>query len=237
MTSSNSHRCSYWVVTYCFVFEGGLRSGMPIVAVPQWDARGLLPPCNSASPVSSDRSPYRVSLQEVVLDFAITSERVDILKGFLQYRAALHALGIVKGFQWLDGSFFENIEMLEKRAPGDIDVVTFHEMPLGHTQMTLKQANPSLFPVTGGERTALKNLMKVDAYTQSLSANPALLVGRSAYWYSIWSHRRDLTWKGYVEVDLSPVEDAQASSALAALPPQPSTPPGGQALVAPGGQP
>jgi hypothetical protein len=158
-----------------------------------------------------------------VLDFAVSAERVQILHGLLNYRAALHALGLVEGFQWLDGSFFEYIEMIERRPPGDIDVVTFHTMPQGHTQMTLKQANPGLFPFNAAERTALKDAFHVDAFTQSLASKPETLVGRSAYWYSVWSHRRDMAWKGYVEVDLAPTEDAATVAALAALPAQPAT--------------
>ena len=34
-------------------------------------------------------------------------------------------IGIGSGFQWLDGSFLENVEMTEKRDPGDLDLVTF----------------------------------------------------------------------------------------------------------------
>lgn len=196
---------------------------MPFVQMPDWDARGILPPCNSVSPTSSDRSPYRVSLRELVLDFAKSAERVQILHGLLKYRAALHALGVVQGFQWLDGSFFEHIEMIERRAPGDIDVVTFFAMPAGHTQLSLKQANPGLFPVNAAEREALKKSLHVDAFTQGLEAKPEALVSRSAYWYSVWSHRRDMTWKGYVEVDLAPTEDGATIAELTALPPQPPT--------------
>lgn len=193
---------------------------MPLVALPAWDSRGVLPPCNSVSPTSADRSPYRVSLHDAVMGFALTADRVKILKGLLGYRAALHAVGLVDGFQWLDGSFCENIEMLESRPPGDIDVVTFHAMPQGQTQMTLKQAAPSLFPFNPAERVALKAAYHVDAFTQSLGTKPELLVNRSAYWYSVWSHRRDQTWKGYVEVDLAPADDAVVLAALMALPPQ-----------------
>jgi hypothetical protein len=196
---------------------------MPFVELPEWDARGLLPPCNSVSPTSSDRSPYRVSLKNLVLDFAVSAERVKILQGLLSYRSALHALGIMQGFQWLDGSFFEHIEMLEQRPPGDIDVVTFFDIPQGHTQLTLKQANPGLFPFNEQERVALKKAYSVDAFTQSLEAKPQALVGRATYWYSMWSHRRDMTWKGYVEVDLAPSEDAATLLALGALPPQQPT--------------
>jgi len=196
---------------------------MPLVALPAWDSRGVLPPCNSVSPTSADRSPYRVSLYDVVMGFALTADRMKILQGLLRYRAALHAVGLVDGFQWLDGSFCEHIEMLELRPPGDIDVVTFHVMPQGQTQTTLKLAAPSLFPINPAERVALKATYHVDAYTQSLGTKPEILVSRSVYWYSVWSHRRDQTWKGYVEVDLAPVDDAVVLAALMALPTQAPT--------------
>jgi hypothetical protein len=36
-----------------------------------------------------------------------------------------------------------------------------------------------------------------------------------AYWYSMWSHRRDGMWKGFVQIDLSPSEDTPALAILA----------------------
>lgn len=30
-----------------------------------------------------------------------------------------------------------------------------------------------------------------------------------AYWYTIWSHRRNQAWKRYLEVDLDPALDQQ----------------------------
>lgn len=35
-----------------------------------------------------------------------------------------------------------------------------------------------------------------------------------AYWYSMWSHRRDGLWKGFVQVDLNPSQDADARAVL-----------------------
>ncbi|WP_414651656.1 DUF6932 family protein [Hafnia paralvei] len=34
-------------------------------------------------------------------------------------------MGLAEGFQWVDGSFTENIELIERRTPNDVDVVTF----------------------------------------------------------------------------------------------------------------
>lgn len=99
---------------------------MTTVAISQWNTLGLLPPVN---PTSAERSPYPVALLDVILRFATSPERCKVLKGFLDYRAALHGMGLVNGFQWLDGSFTEQVETLERRSPRDIDVVTFVYTP------------------------------------------------------------------------------------------------------------
>ena len=42
----------------------------------------------------------------------------------------------------------------------------------------------------------------------------ALQVQSIAYWYSMWSHRRDGLWKGFVQVDLDSAQDADARAVL-----------------------
>ena len=42
----------------------------------------------------------------------------------------------------------------------------------------------------------------------------ALQVQSITYWYSMWSHRRDGLWKGFVQVDLNPSQDADARAVL-----------------------
>jgi hypothetical protein len=94
---------------------------MSVVAIPAWTADGVLPPINASQPVSPERSPYVVSLTDYVLRFSDTPERRAVLDGYLRYRAALHAAGVVQGFQWIDGSFLEHVEVTEGRTPNDID--------------------------------------------------------------------------------------------------------------------
>lgn len=178
-----------------------------------WSAEGVLPPFAAAAPTGPDRSPYRATLEDCVTRFGISTERRTILDGLLRYRAALHAAGLVSGFQWLDGSFVEDIEQLEGRAPKDVDVVTFYRRPGGKTQLDLMTATPDLF-----ERTTVKSMYSVDAFPLDLGMEAERLVRRSAYWYSVWAHRRNGVWKGFVEVDLDPSEDAAAAAALGALP-------------------
>jgi hypothetical protein len=63
--------------------------------------------------------------------FSSSPERIAILHSLLQFREELYKSGITSGFQWLDGSFMENIETLESRPPNDMDVVTFYHLPIG----------------------------------------------------------------------------------------------------------
>lgn len=181
-------------------------------AIPAWTARGVLPPIHPAKPASMERSPYAVSLTDFVLRFGQTAERRKALDGFLRYRAALHGAGLTRGFQWLDGSFLEHIEVIESRAPNDIDVVTFFHLPAGTSQQDLATQFPDLFA-----QDALKSTYDVDAYIVHLGMAPERLIRQSTYWYSVWSHRRNQVWKGFVQVDLDPAEDAAARATLANL--------------------
>ena len=80
--------------------------------------------------------------------FAISPARAAILRGFLDYRAALHAAGIIVGFQWVDGSFVENIETLEEREPNDMDVVTFCGLAAeGHDHLFTSAAAKEAFRI------------------------------------------------------------------------------------------
>lgn len=182
---------------------------MPTVAIPNWTNRGVLPPVNALQATSAERSPYKVKLLDVVMRFGTSTERCQILKGFLDYRAALHSMTLTQGFQWLDGSFSENIELLERRAPKDIDVVSFIHTPAGFPAMPM---DPDVLDHDHAKATYL-----VDSYFVEINLLPPdNLVRQSTYWYSMWSHRRTQEWKGYLEIDLSPAEDAVASAWLSA---------------------
>lgn len=177
-----------------------------MTSIPSWTASGVLPPINPAAPTSVDRSPYEVSLTDLILHFNTSPERQSILIGLLDLRKELHALGILQGFQWLDGSFMEHIETIENRAPKDIDVVTFFYMPQGETQGSLLAKNRPLFVPQEA-----KGRFHVDAhYVQLDGGVPEALVTSTSYWYSVWSHRRNGDWKGYLRVDLSPNDDQAA---------------------------
>lgn len=178
--------------------------------IPEWNAEGVLPPVNEDDPAGLVRAPYEVSLGQVVDRFATSPERCDILAGYLAHRAELHKMGIDCGFQWLDGSFTEDIEMLEHRPPRDIDVVTF--TPVG--DVFFDALDDREIKLLGGDRANLKKEFKIDFYIQSLSDPAETLVAMTTYWYSMWSHRRTGQWKGFLKVDLSPAHDADAEGLL-----------------------
>jgi len=55
----------------------------------------------------------------------------------------------------------------------------------------------------------------VDAYFVGLNSGaPESLISRSAYWYSLWSHRRNEQWKGYLHIELSQTHDDAARENL-----------------------
>lgn len=182
-----------------------------IASIPVWNSAGVLPPIRPSAPGSSpDRSPHVVDLAVLFDRFATSPERMAILDGLLRFRADLHAAGITSGFQWLDGSFLEQVEALEGRAPRDMDVVTFLDLPQGLDQRSLAQRQGVLF-----DQKHVKATYAMDAYFAVLGQpTDQWQVKNIAYWYSLWSHRRDGLWKGFVQVDLDPSQDSDARAIL-----------------------
>ncbi len=77
----------------------------------------------------------------------------------LAFRRELAKLGLAAGFQWLDGSFVEHVELVRGRAPADIDVVTFADLGGEAGQQRLFAQNQALFIPD-----AVKAQFSVDAY-------------------------------------------------------------------------
>ncbi len=119
---------------------------MRVNPIPGWTLSGVLPPINPASPTSTDRSPYQIGIFDFALRFGTSTDRNRSLLGLLEYRQVLRELGIAQGFQWIDGSFLEDVERLEGRVPNDLDVVTFAHLPSGVTQRDLIARRQSFRP-------------------------------------------------------------------------------------------
>lgn len=178
--------------------------------IPDLNHSHVLPPFIGDSPTAaSDVSPYRGSMLEVTQRFASLPGRRRLLEGLLNYLAALD---FVRGFQWLDGSFAEDVEAHEQRPPNDIDIVTFAFSPVGlsSTQITqLLQAHPTLF-----EAGKAKEKYGCDGYIVPLDKSPESLVKRTSYYFGLFSHRRsDQVWKGLLQIPLES-DDAPARDLL-----------------------
>ncbi len=183
-----------------------------MATIPQWDDNKVLPPIRPDTPEGQEheslyRAPYVASLEQFVTRFATTPERIELANKFLDYRGALYQYGISEGFQWINGSFVENIEgrAPDHRQPKDIDVVTFFYK---------REDTREDYPVLFNPSTTQLNF-NVDAYGVELGLpldmGSAALIG---FWHGLWSHRRDHVWKGFIQVALDPGEDPPAKRCL-----------------------
>ncbi|MDR3109921.1 MAG: hypothetical protein LBU65_09600 [Planctomycetaceae bacterium] len=172
-------------------------------SIPDWDEFGVLPAYDIVEgPASVKRSPYVVSLIDVVRRFAISPERIKILDEFLKFRKRLTDKGLVNGFQWVNGSFIEDVERLRQRPPKDLDVVTFLELPDAESQQTFDKYYQE---VVGSDRI-------IDARIVPLPPTITLdIITEFLYWSGMWSHCRDSKrWKGFLQIGLNPKEDIDA---------------------------
>jgi len=179
--------------------------------IPAFDLHGVVPPVRPGEDgASGERSPYHVDLLAFCQHFGGSTARRSILRGLLELRAELNRAGKSTGFQWINGSFTEEVELQQGRAPNDVDVVTFIPLGDGSAQRELFQAFQDLV-----DPTRSKQRFRVDHYLVPADQPLTIgLAGRLAYWSSLWSHRRgDNRWKGFVAIPLAS-NDAEASAWL-----------------------
>jgi hypothetical protein len=173
------------------------------MAIPDFDHNLVLPPHLGNPTNPSELSPYPCSTVELVEKFNTSAERNEILKGFINFRTQLRSKGLsADAFQWIDGSFLEDIEHQEGRAPRDIDVVTIY---WGYD--TAFQTNlVTNFPEFASPKQAKANF-SVDHYALDASFHPQHTVEMSRYWGLLFSHNRLGVWKGMLRIDMDTVTD------------------------------
>lgn len=174
--------------------------------IPDFAAHGALPPFISGhATVPGARSPYAATMLDVVERFCTSPDRARLLKGLNRYREHLHSGGFVSGYQWIDGSFVENVEKLRKRSPSDIDVVTLFNRPLKY------QADPRSWSedfeghlfTSYFDTNAMKPVYRCDTYGIDLDVGSRALVRNSTYWFGLFSDMRDtVSKKGIIEIPL-----------------------------------
>jgi hypothetical protein len=178
--------------------------------IPPFDKNLVLPPHVGDPRLPSDLSPYSVSTIELCNRFAFSPDRIAILTRYIQFRERLNALGLINGFQWLDGSFLEDIETAENRAPRDLDVVTIYfgyDIPF---QQNLVNQLPEF-----NDPALSKTNFSLDHYPFDATYHPLNTVQTSHYWIQLFSHNRNAVWKGMLQIPLNtPIDDLQALAYL-----------------------
>jgi hypothetical protein len=170
-------------------------------AIPAMERSGVLPPF-IGTPIEAERcSPYRTTLTSIATRFSNSPARKGLLRGFVEYRRALRSIGIVRGFQWIDGSFVEN-----KKDPSDVDVCTFFFRPESHTddrsfQKLLNEHEYIFHPYDVKARFRCDVQMYIDM--SAVTTNPQLSVSLATFWHGLFSHRkRDGRRKGFLQVSI-----------------------------------
>ncbi len=183
--------------------------------IPAYDHNLVIPP-HLGDPVNSgELSPYPCTTLELCQRFGITAERRTILGKFLDFRDRLRAEGLTNGFQWLDGSFLEDVEAREGRAPRDLDVVTVYWGYDHAFQMTLRNRF-----IEFASSVLSKATYSLDHYPFDAGFSPALTLESTRYWILLFSHNRLSVWKGMLRVELdTPADDTAARQELARLTP------------------
>jgi hypothetical protein len=186
-----------------------LEAQLPI---PPFGPSGVLPEFDQANPGGGNRSPYDASTIELVQRFATTPERKELLGKLIAYRQLLASGGYVSGYQFINGSFVEDVELIRGRAPRDIDVVSFLHMPQQYVN-DLNAWAAAGFPFWRDEvanRTRNKGRFSLDTFAIALSSAS---YREFTYWHGLFSHQRDtFAWKGYIVVPIDAALTAMRST-------------------------
>jgi hypothetical protein len=175
--------------------------------IPAFAPNGALPPFVDGDPTDvAKRSPFEVSIFEVVDRFCTSKPRACLLKGLNAYRKHLFTGGFVSGLQWIDGSFVEDVETLRGRPPSDIDVVTMFNRPLTYQggSVDWQTVYSSLLHRAYFDTTQMKPKFGCDTYSIDLDVSGSSLVRATTYWGGLFTDIRGSTEKkGIVSIPLA----------------------------------
>ena len=186
----------------------------PPFDIPSFTISGVLPPY--LGPTATDpasMSPYETTLTRIANRLCSSDERKVIFRGLLQYRLALSGIGLSSGFQWLSGSFLEDIETIESRPPRDVDVVTFVHRPA----LVADDAAWQIFfnsHINLFDPVQTKAAYRCDAYFIDMDTPPENIVNQTRYWFGLFGHRRTGIWKGLLQLPLAVTQDDTDASVI-----------------------
>lgn len=164
-------------------------------SIPPFNHEGMLPPVPSDFPCDMIRSPYPVSMMDLILRFGTSPQRCNILRGFIRLRHMLFSNSF-KGFQWIDGSF---VERLPDREPNDIDVVSFVDHSINSDMLFDIMVGDKLISSFGSKEEYLCDSYMVD---MSIDIPKIETIEATTYWFSLFSHTRESVWKGMLKIGL-----------------------------------
>lgn len=168
------------------------------MSIPNFDHNHVIPPFVGSPTVREHVSPYKCTTLELCKHFATSSKRIQILYKYLSFRTKLNEFGVINGFQWLDGSFCENIEESEKRPPNDLDLVTFYkDLSDIQTSNIIRGFREFMYPKESKQNYLL------DHYIVDYSYSPESIIENTKYWLQLFSHNRHKIWKGILRIELN----------------------------------
>ena len=194
---------------YCYIYNTDLHHPY-VYMIPDFDHNHVIPPHIGTPTSRAQLSPYITNSLEFCKTFATSKERIEILKGYISFREKLNEIGIINGFQWLDGSFTESVEIREKRAPRDLDLVTFF---IGITPIIEAKVMAEFIEYIDPEMA--KKKYNLDHYIVDYGFSPETTIDETRYWLQLFSHNRLGVWKGILKIELNtPSIDQEAKEFL-----------------------
>jgi len=185
-------------------------------SIPAFNDTHLLPPYRGEEGDEREHgnlSPYLCTTLELCKVFGKTKERIEMLQGLILFRERLIKENIISGFQWLYGSFSEEIEILEKRSPNDIDLITFFWNISHDDLMNLTESFPEFFNI---EKS--KKIFNLDHLNLDIGRSPAFSMNAISDMMQLCTHSRYGIWKGILRLELNtPNEDKMAWKYLSSL--------------------
>ena len=188
--------------------------------IPGFNTGGLIPPFVGTDATTAERSPYIVTMSEFAATFGTSPHRRVLIRNLIAYRSLLATDGYESGIQFVDGSFVENVEVIQGRDPEDIDVFSLLSVPQKYLS-DLAAWHENGFPFWQNEivdQAKNKDRFSLDTYAMLYEEmQPISLIKNVIYWYGLFSHQRDTyAWKGFVAVVLNPAEDKAALVSMGA---------------------
>ena len=164
--------------------------------IPPFDKNHVLPPLIGDANNPHSYSPYVCDIMEFCQRFATTRARIAILKGFVDFRLVCVVNGI-RGRQWVDGPFVEDIEASVNRDPRSVIVTSLIEI---HSQ---EEANRLVqnFPAFVDPRLSAKEY-KVEHFIFVINQSPDDIIFFSKFWNYLFGHNERGVWKGMLEIPL-----------------------------------